>query len=99
MAPKNKKRQQKKKQVKTCEICGRSDRKDRLLGPLITVNQSITAHYHCVLFCPKTPGKEEYGEDGIGGMTARFIRSEGKRANPLVRAIFFIPFTFFFNLA
>lgn len=84
-----------KQPVKSCEICGRANRDDRRLGPLITVEKSfITAHYQCVLFCPKTPETGEYGVDGIAGMTARFIRDEGKRVKSLVLEIF-IPTKYF----
>lgn len=78
-----------KKAEKSCEICGRDNRDDRRLGPLITVEKSsITAHYKCVLFCPKTLKRGEYGVDGIAGMTADFIRSKANVSN---RWYIFIP--------
>lgn len=80
-----------KKFERKCEICGRSNRNERILGPLIHT-QTISAHYNCVLFSPVTvdaisiASKSE--DDGICGVTARFIRSEGNRAKKLVCSIF-----------
>lgn len=77
--------------AKKCEICARSTRNEKLLGPFIE-KKTIAAHYNCVIFNPVVPAKEETAADGIGGVSARFIRNEGKRAKALV---FFLSLVFF----
>lgn len=70
-----------------CEICKRSNFNGRMLGPLIDMH-SISAHFNCVLFYPVTPAAESLapqpGDDAIAGVSTRFIRQEGHRAQKLV---------------
>lgn len=77
------KKSAKKAIVKNCEICGRSARDNRQLGPFVET-KSIAAHHNCVLFCPKRPDKVDLIDDGICGVSDRFIRMEGKRSKALV---------------
>lgn len=70
-----------------CEICKRSNFNGRMLGPLIHTN-SISAHYNCVLYSPITPDAESVAprpeDEAIAGVSTRFIREEGRRAQKLV---------------
>lgn len=70
-----------------CQICKRSNFNGRMLGPLIHTN-SISAHYNCVLYSPVTPKAECVAscpeDEAIAGVSTRFIRNEGRRAQRLV---------------
>lgn len=74
---------------RNCEICLRSTRDARVLGQLIET-KGIAAHVNCIVFSPVKPEKEDLADDGIGGVSARFIRSEAKRAKPLVSSFAWI---------
>lgn len=69
--------------AKNCEICARSIRDEKMLGPFIET-KTIAAHFNCVIYSPIVPDKLDVATDGVGGVTPRFIRIEGKRAKPLV---------------
>lgn len=69
--------------AKKCAICARSTRDEKTLGPFIETD-TIAAHYKCVLFNSVAPEKVDFAADGINGVSSRFIRSQGKRALPLV---------------
>lgn len=73
--------------TKKCEICARSTRDERRLGPFIET-KTIAAHYNCVIYSPVAPDKTDVKADGIAGVTNRFIRNEGKRAKALVSILF-----------
>lgn len=81
----------KKKTGKKCDICLRDTLNDRALGRL-QETRTITAHVNCVLFSPVSPDKTSLTsrpeDDGIAGVTSRFVRQEGKRAKKLVFQIF-----------
>lgn len=70
-----------------CEICKRSNFNGRMLGPLIHTD-SISAHFNCVLYSPVTPDAESIAvrpeDKAIAGVSTRFIRDEGRRAQRLV---------------
>lgn len=84
----------KKSIAKNCEICARPTRDERFLGPFIET-KTIAAHYNCVYFNPVIPDKVDIAANGIGGVSSRFIRNEGKRAKPLVHTFLFIFFLHF----
>lgn len=71
-----------------CEICKRSNFNSRMLGPLIHTN-SISAHFNCVLYSPVTPDAESFAprpeDEAVAGVSTRFIRDEGRRAQKLVQ--------------
>lgn len=58
-----------------------------MLGPFIQT-KTISAHFMCVLFSPVTPDESSQrnnpDDDAIAGVSARFIRNEGLRAERLV---------------
>lgn len=69
---------------KKCEICMRSHNDPKWLGPFLEIN-SIAAHYNCVIFNPEKPTQVDLDPTNpIGGVTTRYIRTEGKRAKSLV---------------
>lgn len=70
-------------ELKKCRICTRSTRDENTLGPFRETD-TVAAHYKCVLFSPVVPDKLDFDPNGIAGMSARFIRDEGRRAEPLV---------------
>lgn len=69
--------------LKKCQVCSRSTRNGKTLGPFLET-KTIAAHYKCVIFSPVMPDKIDLAPNGIGGVSSRFIRNEGKRAKPLV---------------
>lgn len=72
---------------KICGICRRSTIDERALGHF-QESKSVAAHVNCVLFSPVTPDATSLitrpEDDGIAGVSARFIRQEIKRAKNLV---------------
>lgn len=81
--------------AKKCEICCSSIEDAKKLGPFIET-KTVAGHYNCILFSPVKPDDVDLTPDGICGVSARFIRTEGKRARPLV--IFFFSYFPFNNL-
>lgn len=77
----------KQKSKRVCEICKRSKWHGRILGPIV-ITKTVTAHFNCVLYSPITPDVSSLApnpeNDAIAGVSARFVRTEGKRAEKLV---------------
>lgn len=74
------------KYMRTCGICRRGDIDRRLLGPLVHV-KTISAHINCVFYSPIMPDATSLvpnSDDAIGGVSSRYIRTEGARAKLLV---------------
>lgn len=57
-----------------CEVCGRNNLNDRMLGPLIRTN-TVTANFNCVLFSPVMPD--------VTSIAKKAGRAEGGRAKKL----------------
>lgn len=78
------------KYMRTCAICRRGNIDRRLLGPLIHA-RTISAHITCVLYSPILPDATSLcpdSDDAIGGVSSRYIRTEGARAKLLVNRLF-----------
>lgn len=74
---------------KVCQICKRSNRNDLVLGPMTDATKSnISAHFNCILYSPVVPDALSIPSrpeaDSIGGVSTRYVRHEGARAERLV---------------
>lgn len=74
---------------KVCRICKRSNRNDFVLGPWVDATKSeISAHFNCILYNPVMPDALSIPSnpetDSIGGVSTRYARYEGDRADRLV---------------
>lgn len=83
-----------------CEICKRDSRNEKLLGPFVQT-KTIGAHYNCVIYCPVTPEdvEKDITKEGIGGVSTRFVRFEGRRAADLVCIFLFFTHLSIFNVS